>query len=87
MAKRLQVLLDEREWRELQKVAKAARMTVAEWVRQAIRARRAVTSVADVDKRLAAIRAAANHSFPTADIDEMNADIARGYGGGHHDSD
>ena len=81
MAKRLQVLLDEREWRELQKAARAERMTVAEWVRQAIRARRAVTSVLDVDARLAAIRTAANYQFPTADIDEMNAQIERGYRG------
>lgn len=81
MAKRLQVLLDEREWRELQKAAKADHMTVAEWVRQAIRAQRAVTSVVDIDERLAAIRSAAEYHFPTADIDEMNEQIERGYRG------
>ena len=43
MSKRLQVLLDEPEWREIQKAARAERKTVAEWVRQALRtARRAV---------------------------------------------
>ena len=84
MTKRLQVLLDDREWRELQKVAKAERMTVAEWVRQALRARRATASTVDVDARLEAIRTAARHQFPTADIDDMNAEIERGYLGASH---
>lgn len=38
MSKRLQVLLDEAELREIQRIARAQRMTAAEWVRQAIRA-------------------------------------------------
>jgi hypothetical protein len=33
----------------------------------------------DVDAKLAAIRTAARHEFPTADIDRMNAEIVRGY--------
>ncbi|HEV8230941.1 MAG TPA: hypothetical protein VGQ75_01220 [Thermoanaerobaculia bacterium] len=35
MDKRLQVLLDEPELREIQRAARAQGMTVAEWVRQA----------------------------------------------------
>ncbi|MBP1597340.1 MAG: hypothetical protein H6Q05_2717, partial [Acidobacteria bacterium] len=37
MSKRLQVLLDESELREIQRVARAQKMTVAEWVRQILR--------------------------------------------------
>ena len=79
MTKRLQVLLDEPEWREIQKVARAERMTVAEWVRQTLRSARRAVSTADVDVKLGAIRMAARHEFPTADVEQMNAEIAQGY--------
>ncbi len=82
MTKRLQVLLEDPEWRAVQKAARAERMTVAEWVRQTLRAARAERTTGDVDGRLAAIRRAAQHEFPTADIDQMNAEIAQGYLGG-----
>ena len=72
-------LLDEPEWREIQKAARAERKTVAEWVRQALRAARRAVSTTDVDRKLDAIRSAARHEFPTADIGQMNEEIARGY--------
>ena len=37
MPKRLQVLLDEEEYKEIQRVARNQRVTLAEWVRQALR--------------------------------------------------
>ena len=40
MSKRLQVLLDEQEFDDIQDIARRNRMTVAEWVRQALRAAR-----------------------------------------------
>ena len=79
MSKRLQVLLEEPEWREVQRAARAERMTVAEWVRQALRAARRATSVRAADAKISAIRTAAAHAFPTADIAQMNAEIAQGY--------
>ena len=79
MTKRLQVLLDDGELREIQRLARAQRLTVAEWVRQALRAARRRQPSGDVQKKLAAIRAAARHDFPTADIAQMLAQIARGY--------
>ena len=54
-------------------------MTVAEWVRQSLRAARRQESHGDVDKKLAALGRAVQHSFPTADIDRMNEEIERGY--------
>jgi hypothetical protein len=50
MSKRLQVLLDEPEWREVQRAARASRVTVAEWVRQALRAARAHAGVQRVQE-------------------------------------
>lgn len=82
MTQRLQVLLDEAELKEVQRAARAQRMTVAEWVRQALRAARLTQPLGDPQRKLAVVRAAARHEFPTADIDEMLVDIEHGYGGG-----
>lgn len=82
MTQRLQVLLDEAELKEVQRAARAQRMTVAEWVRQALRTARLAQPLGDPQRKLLAVRAAARHAFPSADIDEMLADIEKGYGGG-----
>jgi hypothetical protein len=54
-------------------------MTLAEWVREALRQARRQTPSGGTEAKLDAIRRAAQHEFPTADIDRMNAEIARGY--------
>jgi hypothetical protein len=36
--------------------------------------------VGNVGKKLDSVRAAARHSYPTADINDMLAEIERGYG-------
>ena len=79
MSKRLQVLLEEAELREIQRSARRHRMTVAEWVRQALRAARRSEPRSDAGKKLQVVRAAAEHHFPTADIDEMLRQIESGY--------
>jgi len=79
MSKRLQVLLDEAEWREIQRAARSQRMTVAEWVRAALRAARRREPLSDTGKKLDIVRAAARHAFPTAEIQQMLAEIERGY--------
>ena len=79
MSKRLQVILDESELREIQKIARRTRMTVAEWVRQALRAARSGESVGDPTLKLEAVRKAVGHEFPAADIDRMLEEIERGY--------
>jgi hypothetical protein len=79
MSKRLQVLLDEPEWREIQRAARAQRLTVAAWVRQALRAARRREPQGDAAKKLAVVRAAVRHAYPTAEVDQMLAEIERGY--------
>ena len=79
MSKRLQVLIEEKEWAEIQRAARAHRITIAEWVRQALRAARRRQPQRDSEKKLKAIRAAARHSFPTGDIEQMLAEIEQGY--------
>ena len=79
MSKRLQVILDEAEFREIQHVAKHNRMTVSEWVRQVLRRARSDEPRPDVGQKLEAVRAAVGHQFPTGDIEEMLLDIEGGY--------
>lgn len=77
MSKRLQVLVDEEEYREIQGVARRQRLTVAEWVRQALRRARE-DDPGTIEAKLRVIAEASRHEFPTADIDVMLAEIDRG---------
>jgi hypothetical protein len=79
MSKRLQVLLEDREYREIQRIAHGRRMTVAEWVRQALRAASRQEPLGDAGKKLEVVRAAARHAFPIGDIDQVLEEIERGY--------
>jgi hypothetical protein len=81
VSKRLQVVLDEKEFADIQQSARRSRMTTAEWVRQALRAVRRTEPQGNVKKKLEVVRAAARHEFPTADIDRMLEEIERGYVG------
>jgi hypothetical protein len=80
MSKRLQVILQDAECREIQRVARLRRMTVAEWVRQALAAARRYEPLGDAGKKLDAVRDAARQEFPTAAIEDMLAEIESGYG-------
>ena len=82
MTKRLQVILQDPEYREIQRVARSRRMSLAEWVRQALRLACRREPVGEIGKKLDAIRAGARHAYPTAEIDAMLAEIERGYGSG-----
>jgi hypothetical protein len=80
MSKRLQVLLEDEEMREVRRAARLARVTVAEWVRSALRAGRQAAPASAPDRKLAVVRAAARHAFPTGEIGTMLAEIESGYG-------
>lgn len=79
MRKRVQVLFEESEVSEIRRAARGRRMTVAEWVRQAVRAAQSAEAPADPARKLAAIRAGAAHDFPVGDVDDMLGEIERGY--------
>ena len=82
MAKRLQVIVQDPEYRDIQQAARLRRMSIAEWVRQAlVQARRSEPS-REVASKLEVIRTAARNEFPTADIGTMLEEIERGYGSG-----
>jgi predicted transcriptional regulator len=82
MPKRLQVILQDTEYRDIQRVARARRMSIAEWVRQALAAARRYEPLGDSGKKLDTVREAARQEFPTAEIERMLAEIERGYTSG-----
>jgi hypothetical protein len=84
MAKRLQVILKDPDYREVQRMARARHMSIAEWVRQALELARRREPVGSIGKKLEAIRAVARHDYPVSDIDGMLAEIERGYEMGTH---
>ena len=77
MSKRLQVLFGDQEYLEIQATARRHRMTVAEWIRQALRRARHDHPTA-VEAKLRAVAEAARHEFPTADADVMLREIEAG---------
>lgn len=79
---RLQVLLAQSEFREIKRVAAAQHMTVAEWVRQTLRHARHAVPRADASRKLRAVREAAEHSYPVADVDAMIRESAPAFDDG-----
>jgi hypothetical protein len=82
MAKRLQVIVQDPEYRDIQRAARLRRMSVAEWVRQALVQVRRSEPGREVSCKLDVIRTSAHMDFPTADIDRMLEEIEKGYGSG-----
>jgi hypothetical protein len=80
MSKRLQVILKDPDYREMQRMARSRHMSIAEWVRQALELARRREPVGSAGKKLEVIRAAAQHDYPAGDLRDMLAEIERGYG-------
>jgi hypothetical protein len=84
MAKRLQVILQDPEYKEVQRAARSRRMSIAEWVRQALALARRQEPLGSIGKKLETIQTATRHDYPVSDIDGMLAEIEAGYGPGAH---
>lgn len=80
MSIRLQVVMEEEELDAIRASARARGVTVSEFVRETLREARRKVATGDTERKLAAIRAADRHAYPTADIDQMLGEIERGYG-------
>jgi hypothetical protein len=79
MSTRLQVVISDEETASLRAAAAREGVTVSEWVRRALREAARRQTVGSVEARLSAIRTASELDFPTADIDDMLAEIESGY--------
>jgi len=82
MSKRLQVILGDDEMSDLRDLAAREGVTVSEWVRLSLRDARRRRASGDVEDRLARVRAAVTHAFPAPDVDQMLAEVERGYASG-----
>jgi len=80
MSTRLQVVMAPDELESIRAAARERGMTVSEFVRETLREARRKVATGDTERKLAAIRAADRHAYPTADIDQMLGEIERGYG-------
>jgi hypothetical protein len=79
MSKRLQVVMDDAEFAEIQAHARLEGQTVSQWVRRALRQARDQTPDVRRRRKLAALRAARGHDFPTGDIERLLDETQRGY--------
>ena len=79
MTIRLQVLLPDEEIAEIRRIARRHSMTVAEWVRQALRVARRDEPASDPRKKILAVREAARGEYPVSDIQQMLTEIEGGY--------
>jgi hypothetical protein len=79
MSKRLQVILKDAEYREAQRMARARNLSLSEWVRQMLTMARQREPAHAASKKLAFLRAATSHEFPTANIERMLGEIESGY--------
>ena len=66
---------------EIQKLANSERLSVGEWVRRALREARSHRSPVEPQLKLRSLHEAVEYSFPTADIDQMLAEIEPRYEG------
>lgn len=82
MSKRLQVVMDERELGELRRAARAENLTLSSWVRRVLHRAVSRQPGPSTKRKLEVIRNAARYEFPAPDIEQMNAEIARGYTAG-----
>lgn len=79
MSKTLKVVVSDTGLEEIRRSAQQREMSVSEWVRVTLREARKRKPSADVQAKLEAVRKAAEHEFPTADIDQMLDEIRQGF--------
>jgi len=78
MSIRLQVLLPDEEMALVRRVARLRRVTVAEWVREALRRALREEPSGDPGRKLEVVREAIRHEYPVGGIDELLGEIERG---------
>ena len=79
MSKRLQVLLEAKEYKTFQNVARNEGLSLGEWVRQSLRKAAQAFPSKSPEQKLKSVRKAIQHSSPTVDINQMIREIESGY--------
>ena len=82
MPKRLQIVLEDSEYRETLRLARSRHKSIAEWVRQALESARRQKPTRSISDKMECIRIAARYEFPAGDIDHMLAESEARHGAG-----
>ena len=72
MARRLGIRLDDEQFEAVRAAAAAEKVSVAQWVRSALRSAQRERSHKSVESKLTAIRRAASYAAPIADLEQIN---------------
>jgi hypothetical protein len=72
------------KYRAIQRIARTRRMSITEWVSQALDLACRREPVESVGKKPGVIRAAARHDYPARNIDAILAEIEPGYHAGRN---
>lgn len=78
MSKRLQIVVDDDELERLRKAAARDGLTLSEWARRVLERARESQKGPTPAQKIAAVERALACGHPTADIDEMLAEIEKG---------
>lgn len=79
MSKRLQVLLNPKEFNGFQHLAREMGVSLGEWVRQALRQAAQSSSHKSPREKLEGIRRASRLSYPSGNIEAILGEIEKGY--------
>ncbi|MDE3260496.1 MAG: antitoxin [Acidobacteriota bacterium] len=76
--KRLHVVMSDGEYGDFRRVARGEGLSLSEWVRRTLRAATQAAAVVRIERKMQAIEAAAQWKAPTADPEQMLAEIEAG---------
>ena len=76
--KRLHVSMSDDEYGDSRRVARGEGLSLSEWVRRTLRAATQAVSAERIERKMQAINAAAQWKAPTADPEQMLAEIEAG---------
>lgn len=79
MSKRLQVVMDDSEYGDIEDAAQRNGETVSQWVRQTLREARTRQPKIASARKLAVLRTALGHNFPAGDIEQLLSETESGY--------
>ena len=79
--KRLHVVMSDNEYEDSRRAACGDGLSLSEWVRRTLRAAIQSAAAERIERKMQAIEAAAQWKAPTADPDQMLAEIEAGRGG------
>ena len=76
--KRLHVFMSDDEYGDSRRVARGEGLSLSEWVRRTLRAATQAASAERIERKMQAIEAAAQWKAPTAEPEQMLAEIEAG---------